>query len=130
MSIQPRKWKISPSPSCGWREGVYIPFRTETGLVRHPSFRIGRWSKLPWRSVHPGLSRATFMAAPCGGRDDRKEERHVGLLEIRPVPALSGRVRDRRDRRLRASAEQRRSEEHTSELQSLMRNSYAVFCLQ
>src|SRR3546814_10332737 len=27
-------------------------------------------------------------------------------------------------------AEQRRSEEHTSELQSLMRNSYAVFCLK
>src|SRR3546814_1919317 len=27
-------------------------------------------------------------------------------------------------------AKQRRSEEHTSELQSLMRNSYAVFCLK
>src|SRR3546814_4191476 len=30
---------------------------------------------------------------------------------------------------LRAMAEQGRSEEHTSELQSLMRISYAVFCL-
>src|SRR3546814_9474536 len=29
-----------------------------------------------------------------------------------------------------AQAECRRSEEHTSELQSLMRNSYAVFCLK
>src|SRR3546814_2725169 len=29
-----------------------------------------------------------------------------------------------------AAIEQRRSEEHTSELQSLMRNSYAVFCLK
>src|SRR3546814_8806257 len=29
----------------------------------------------------------------------------------------------------RASDADRRSEEHTSELQSLMRNSYAVFCL-
>src|SRR3546814_8968246 len=28
------------------------------------------------------------------------------------------------------TAEQKRSEEHTSELQSLMRNSYAVFCLK
>src|SRR3546814_2345163 len=28
------------------------------------------------------------------------------------------------------SAKQRRSEEHTSELQSLMRSSYAVFCLK
>src|SRR3546814_11684518 len=33
---------------------------------------------------------------------------------------------DLRERRVRAA----RSEEHTSELQSLMRNSYAVFCLK
>src|SRR3546814_6878853 len=32
--------------------------------------------------------------------------------------------------RLRGWADQRRSEEHTSELQSLMRISYAVFCLK
>src|SRR3546814_8851734 len=31
---------------------------------------------------------------------------------------------------LRAMKELQRSEEHTSELQSLMRNSYAVFCLK
>src|SRR3546814_7965154 len=31
---------------------------------------------------------------------------------------------------LRAEAEIHRSEEHTSDLQSLMRNSYAVFCLK
>src|SRR3546814_6845761 len=32
--------------------------------------------------------------------------------------------------RRRAGSAQRRSEEHTSELQSLMRSSYAVFCLK
>src|SRR3546814_4860010 len=32
--------------------------------------------------------------------------------------------------RQRTPAEDQRSEEHTSELQSLMRNSYAVFCLK
>src|SRR3546814_4395117 len=36
--------------------------------------------------------------------------------------------RARRRHRRRAVARQPRSEEHTSELQSLMRNSYAVFC--
>src|SRR3546814_2049838 len=35
-----------------------------------------------------------------------------------------------RDRIMRADAEHHRSEEHTSELQSLMRISYAVFCLK
>src|SRR3546814_4219115 len=58
-----------------------------------------------------------------------------------PVPALRrgqchrGLCRQRRDGRARAghlrpSGNGRRSEEHTSELQSLMRISYAVFCLK
>src|SRR3546814_3302674 len=36
----------------------------------------------------------------------------------------------RPDRRAAMDRRRRRSEEHTSELQSLMRNSYAVFCLK
>src|SRR3546814_3179357 len=55
-----------------------------------------------------------------------------GLRE--PPPRLSGRHAGPRpgDRRLCAetAAVIPRSEEHTSELQSLMRNSYAVFCLK
>src|SRR3546814_17704426 len=43
---------------------------------------------------------------------------------VRPRAAATGSAA--RDRRVRA----RRSEEHTSELQSLMRISYAVFCLK
>src|SRR3546814_4161068 len=42
--------------------------------------------------------------------------------------ALPGRARAAGDRE--ALGEQLRSEEHTSELQSLMRSSYAVFCLK
>src|SRR3546814_7053941 len=40
------------------------------------------------------------------------------------------RVRDRRKRRVGVGVRKQRSEEHTSELQSLMRSSYAVFCLK
>src|SRR3546814_4430479 len=41
------------------------------------------------------------------------------------------RLADRRGRwAARVEAAARRSEEHTSEIQSLMRNSYAVFCLK
>src|SRR3546814_10456493 len=53
-----------------------------------------------------------------------------GALEY--VPAL-GRRRGERDddvRQILAGDRSRRSEEHTSELQSLMRISYAVFCLK
>src|SRR3546814_4025185 len=57
---------------------------------------------------------------------------------VRHDDALAIPVQDRRDRRADApplrpkgQAEvDRRSEEHTSELQSLMRISYAVFCVQ
>src|SRR3546814_2730048 len=62
----------------------------------------------------------------------------IGLS--RPAFRRSSRLASRKRRsrrstatRLRGSARSlpaRRSEEHTSELQSLMRNSYAVFCLK
>src|SRR3546814_8740839 len=61
------------------------------------------------------------------GADDRQAERVVQLVEQLLQAGL---------RWLRAAVEvveggiQPRSEEHTSELQSLMRKSYAVFCLK
>src|SRR3546814_16298983 len=65
------------------------------------------------------------------GRDHRVEgEKEVGDAPVggaflsRPVAAVGGAELGVLDR------EARRSEEHTSELQSLMRISYAVFCLK
>src|SRR3546814_5369348 len=65
----------------------------------------------------------------CGRHQPETVKRGAGrktrgdlLFELRPVPA--------RDHRHIRDGEQSRSEEHTSELQSLMRNSYAVFCLK
>src|SRR3546814_4121441 len=54
-------------------------------------------------------------------RADRDQERVCGIAE-----ALAGDALDMRDARRHLF----RSEEHTSELQSLMRISYAVFCLK
>src|SRR3546814_4999598 len=68
-----------------------------------------------------------FHPVRCGGQ----------LLFPHLVPGAGGRVHGARDRADRiapaACARHRRacrSEEHTSELQSLMRISYAVFCLK
>src|SRR3546814_10426076 len=59
-------------------------------------------------------------AAGIGGGDD------VSPLILAEAPGMrQGRRRD-----VDAGAEAARSEEHTSELQSLMRISYAVFCLK
>src|SRR3546814_3242470 len=70
----------------------------------------------------PGRCPATRIAASFAVPDDSRD-RHAPAADLRrvaprPHPAgTSGRGAGR-------------SEEHTSELQSLMRNSYAVFCLK
>src|SRR3546814_2585804 len=64
--------------------------------------------------------RGKACASLCLGRRRRGNRRHRPLPA--PPPALGKRNRGKRD--------EGRSEEHTSELQSLMRISYAVFCLK
>src|SRR3546814_19221268 len=72
---------------------------------------------LPIRPVRGGGKAArTAAAGPAGRRAARRPQAHR-----RCVPAR---------RRCRRVAARPRSEEHTSELQSLMRISYAVFCLK
>src|SRR3546814_3370150 len=104
--------------------------------------RISDWSSDVCSS---DLSRARqrFRAARPVGRADRRRGRAQGRgrrSQIRNAVArrrhrigqdrsLYGSDR-RRDRRGSAGARAARSEEHTSELQSLMRISYAVFCLK
>src|SRR3546814_6719830 len=58
---------------------------------------------------------------------ERDWPRRIDQIDDAPVAGH----RRRRHRRVAVEAEERhRSEEHTSELQSLMRISYAVFCLK
>src|SRR3546814_5360597 len=69
------------------------------------------------------------------GRDGRtycrKSDGTVGLLIGGAAGALAGRAIDTRGERTTGTVlGAARSEEHTSELQSLMRISYAVFCLK
>src|SRR3546814_2108156 len=61
-------------------------------------------------------------------RDDEHRDRG-GRRRDHPGPP-AGEGNDDRDRDRGIEADARRSEEHTSELQSLMRSSYAVFCLK
>src|SRR3546814_7368474 len=65
----------------------------------------------------PGNTNYKVMAA--GAKRLGYTDFHTGNMAINSEP------RDGRN-----SCHQIRSEEHTSELQSLMRNSYAVFCLK
>src|SRR3546814_6098927 len=77
--------------------------RTDTRFPYTTLFRsCYRFSVAGWEAGHEGGGPPTRLspAAPCGGPAVRRTPRKV------------------------------RSEEHTSELQSLMRISYAVFCLK
>src|SRR3546814_8759057 len=73
--------------------------------------------------------------ADAGQQDAVGNDRRHGLSQVRESPVHRGLQGTRRAQYLaparRGGARQgRRSEEHTSELQSLMRISYAVFCLK
>src|SRR3546814_2930414 len=79
----------------------------------------------------PSDSSALFMTrSPVWGRNRRCEAAvEIRTAGRRPSPGRIGAATHRRTRaRRRLPAP--RSEEHTSELQSLMRISYAVFCLK
>src|SRR3546814_9097466 len=70
-----------------------------------------------------------------GERDAEQRGVRHGVAEVGHAPPLdeaAERAGDQRhaDAADQGAGEEIRSEEHTSELQSLMRNSYAVFCLK
>src|SRR3546814_8657996 len=93
-----------------------ISTRTDT-LFPYPTlFRSG----LPRRQLCRRHHLCRFGARPLALRRRlRAEDRPASLHPLWPAPSARAPHADRRGR----------SEEHTSELQSLMRTSYAVFCL-
>src|SRR3546814_6977866 len=94
--------------------------------------RISDWSSDVCSSdlaVERGGDRGRVAVRPAIVAPVRRERKHRrrrrGHRARPPAPP-----RDRGDRRRYRGAGFQRSEEHTSELQSLMRISYAVFCLK
>src|SRR3546814_13813144 len=72
-----------------------------------------------------------FRSATGSVASDRQRKSvHPGIWELQPRPYRRYTASNRARGAMRARFRVRRSEEHTSELQSLMRISYAVFCLK
>src|SRR3546814_3235244 len=108
-------------------------------MVRRPPRSTRTYTLFPYtplfRSQAAAISRAVPACSRTGTEDfhGRKDTRPVGCHRLRR--RCAHRDGDRDDpRRGRAGGgalgDPCRSEEHTSELQSLMRISYAVFCLK
>src|SRR3546814_6651509 len=73
---------------------------------------------------------AAMNPCPCGYGSQPGGCRCTEGARLRYQRRLSGPLLDRFDLRVEVRRPTVRSEEHTSELQSLMRISYAVFCLK
>src|SRR3546814_2733675 len=92
--------------------------------------------KLGHRDLHPGWTTVVALAGEIGAFHVAQQAVHLGKRQaaMRLDRRLAGDVGEHAMLGVKRFAEMRiavaRSEEHTSELQSLMRNSYAVFCLK
>src|SRR3546814_3392533 len=90
--------------SCQARAGAWPPERPPTRLASSRPIHTPVVSPLEKPRNQPSLFEVVVPVLPATGRP---------ICAARPVPVATA-----------------RSEEHTSELQSLMRSSYAVFCLK
>src|SRR3546814_5312868 len=113
------------------------PARQQAARRAHPSPRKGRGSFAPAqicakRPHHDRRSRLPRYRLPAQDRlSDEGRPAAEGTGDSRQMARGQSRSADsRKPQGPRAVHPPRRSEEHTSELQSLMRTSYAVFCLQ
>src|SRR3546814_17373713 len=100
-------------------------------MIRPPPRSTLTDTLFPDPTLFRSVSASPFMACfgeECGGGGMRRD----GSRPCEKADVRAGRGGgERRDFRPSADDDlEHRSEEHTSELQSLMRNSYAVFCLK
>src|SRR3546814_3131347 len=82
-----------------------------------------------WHSRFLSIPRRLPPIAERFGDMDAADRVGAGQIGDGPRYPQDSRVAARREAHRLSRLREQRSEEHTSELQSLMRNSYAVFCL-
>src|SRR3546814_5707016 len=108
--------------------------RTEHTLSLHDALPISGKSRTPGRGRSP--DRRTARPPPGDGCcPHRTRTKSIRSLHLHGLPRRAGKITEQcigqtADLVGGRGVAFRRSEEHTSELQSLMRISYAVFCLK
>src|SRR3546814_3115386 len=122
----PAEEGLSPSPStitpALTSSSLNLPIASNISVISSVGGRPFSLSSVAFTKTITRIFRLLLIGADIGSCLD--DERAI---------AKSTRARKKFKRRRRATVAQnkaRRSEEHTSELQSLMRISYAVFCLK
>src|SRR3546814_5840847 len=119
---------MSQSPPISTRTATLLPYATLFLSARRSRSAHSRHSRRIGRSAGGGSARRLILYPHRHHRrgDQVADDVEHGAAHVEEAidaehqPDAFGRNADRGER----------SEEHTSELQSLMRNSYAVFCLK
>src|SRR3546814_8110170 len=95
------------------------------------TMKLSRTNQTPSTS-HPANSGVACRAQIRSGQQQRSLASGISSPAVFPRADRTGNsyLHVGRCRAINAPGDRRRSEEHTSELQSLMRISYAVFCLK
>src|SRR3546814_4401590 len=129
LRVGPRSAGAMPGPAC-YGQGGKAATVTDCNLLagrRHPGYFLGGRRRLDIGLAREVVSKS--IAQPLGLSTEEAALGIIAIAEAHMIDALRlvsvERGLDPRDFTLVA-----RSEEHTSELQSLMRISYAVFCLK
>src|SRR3546814_7348678 len=95
-------------------------------MIRRPPRSTRTDTLFPYTTLFRSRNQ-TVTFCPCRGRhEDRVRDRPVSPLPAWPLPEAEQPL----SVLVWVGISRERSEEHTSELQSLMRISYAVFCLK
>src|SRR3546814_2473562 len=103
---------------------IFIPIAEDTGLIADLSLSIMRQAFEEVKNWDPSLTLSVNIS-PGQLKDPWLSQKILKLLVETGFPPNRLEVEI-----TESSLFENRSEEHTSELQSLMRNSYAVFCLK
>src|SRR3546814_7008385 len=96
-------------------------------MIRRPPRSTRTDTLFPYTTLVRSVRRGRHALIPLGLRIEQRHGARDVLLEPIELDPLIAHVRREPDGR---PEHDERSEEHTSELQSLMRISYAVFCLK
>src|SRR3546814_1668978 len=104
-------------------------------MIRRPPRSTRTDTLFPYTTLFRSRAGATGTAITLATAQDADQLAAIEKLIGAPIPPMTGAAEPEPEKkpvkkaRARKAAEPR-SEEHTSELQSLMRISYAVFCLK
>src|SRR3546814_6806454 len=108
-------------PGCSGKK-LLAACQEAAGDRKRQILAVGQFNSVPHREIDPRITLARDIAVAVV---DEGDGRGRVVWTVRTILEPEQRARDDVTKERGA-----RSEEHTSELQSLMRTSYAVFCLK